>query len=380
MDVSSQNVAKTAGNALGNGFLVGPYVYVSPVETATQTSDAGKDVPETADDSQEPAEPEVPQYESELAAFQARFSPGLNRLAGRITWLYDMRRSERGVHLDQLGKKVIKADRRTLKKWKAIPRKLELGDLEKAATASFDLAKDLWERSFYIMAQDVFIYGAALKAGLAKRVSFDLRDGKVRDPLFDILVKEGVAGKVDTPSMLSERLPDTQWVLFKSLVGGRFFGTHSHLLIGAGIVRRTFSPLRMSLASNESGIGGEHLVDEKIMLDRMNAELGDLEKMRAAGLPVVDVHEVNHSRLCYFRDFVKGLLVNDLNHPLSGLSDIGAWQAMSSFYAQVVKVQRAGLWRGAYMSLMRRSMALDMSTGEAGEWVVFDSLPRSYHQ
>ena len=72
MSVPGQSAATTAGNALGNGVLVEPYVYVSPVADATQTVDGVQDVPEAAGDSQEQAEPEVPQYESELAAFQVK--------------------------------------------------------------------------------------------------------------------------------------------------------------------------------------------------------------------------------------------------------------------------------------------------------------------
>jgi hypothetical protein len=243
---------------------------------------------------------------------------------------------------------------------------LKAGRDKKAAKASFAFGKALWDFHLYGSAQDAYLFGAALRAGLAKNGSLDLSDTAVRGALFAELERAHLIENVDTSG--SPLALGDGWPIFKRFLGGNEYGTFSQMLVGTGLVMKTFSLVRANIPSPDGG-GAEYLVSKKAVRAMVRKELSSLKAMRKEGIPVVGIHHVGD--LVYLRDYVPGAILAAIDHPLIGLTMQQRLDAKLRWYERALQITGAGMWEGATEREMQGSLVYSL---EKRDWLVIDTL------
>jgi len=245
---------------------------------------------------------------------------------------------------------------------------LKAGKDKRAARAAFAFGAALWGHHLYGSAEDAYLFGAALRAGLSKRAHLDLSNATVREALFSELAKVRLTEDLDTSAYKPEFALGESWPLFKRFVGGHEFGTFTQMLVGTGLMLKTFSDIRVGLPSLES-IQPNYRIPRETVRNMLESEIDDLEAMRQHEIPVITIHHIG--TLTYLREYIQGSVLDAIDHPLIGLTQDQILDVKHRWYERAMQIREAGLWKCASEYEMQGSLVYSL---ELQDWVVVDTL------
>ncbi len=243
-----------------------------------------------------------------------------------------------------------------------------------AAKTLFAFSKAAWQREVFRMAEKTALFAAALGADLATYRSLDLGTAKTREAIFGQLTRAGMTEELPTQKYPAALGLGSSWALFSQRLGGSTEASFAQLLVGAGLVLKTFSYRTQEQNTYESLVFTV-IPPNAALRAMLDAEVNGLRAMQEKGIPIVETHHVDTDNNAYVREYVRGGVFNALEDPLMGIDHDEQLQAGRKWYERAQQIRQAGFWTNATLTQMRGSMVYSIADHA---WKVFGTLPEAH--